>query len=138
MNNKVIIKKDLLRRFSEKILIKAGLSKADAVTYSDTLIQANLEGVDSHGINKLPIYFKRLIEGRINANPSITIKPTASGIMVVDGDNGPGPIVSMRAIEASIVKAKEKGIVGVGVKNSNHFGAASYYCKQACHHQVIC
>ncbi|QQK78441.1 Ldh family oxidoreductase [Salicibibacter cibarius] len=134
----MILKQDLLRNFSEKIFIKAGLLKDDAKIYADALIQANLEGIDSHGVSKLPIYFKRFVEGRVNAKPSIKIDHTAPGTIIADGDNGPGPIVSKRTIDASLDIMKEIGIVGVGVNNSNHFGAASYYCKQACNQQAIC
>lgn len=127
-----------IRQLTESLLVKSGLADDDAYIFADVLIQANLEGVDSHGINKLPTYVKRFMDGRFNAKPNITSERTASGIVLIDGDNGPGPVVSMRAINAALETVTETGITAVGVKNSNHFGAASYYCQQACAKQMIC
>jgi LDH2 family malate/lactate/ureidoglycolate dehydrogenase len=136
-NSGNVYSEEELKRFSIEIFEKAGLSHRDAHFFSDTLVQANLEGLDSHGISKLPIYYKRLSEGRINANPDIKISRTAPGIILVDGDNGPGPIVSKYALSAVMEIVSEIGIVAVGVKKSNHFGTASTYCKIACKQNLI-
>lgn len=126
-----------LKRFSTEIFEKIGLENKDAQFFSDTLVQANLEGIDSHGISKLPIYYKRILEGRIKAKPSIKINRTAPGIILVDGDNGPGPVVAKHAIDAAMEIVTETGVVSVGVNRSNHFGTASTYCRLACEKNLI-
>jgi len=55
----------------------------------------------------------------------------------VDGDNGLGQLVAYRSMEVAMDLAKEFGIGFVTVKNSNHFGAASTYCKMAANQQMI-
>ena len=50
----------------------------------------------------------------------------------VDGGNALGQVASYHAIEAAFPVARETGIVGVAVRNSNHFGTAAYYCQMAC------
>lgn len=109
----------------------AGMSEADALTCTKALVQANLEGADSHGISRLPVYIKCLKNGRINPTPDIRVNRSGA-VVTVDGDNGLGMVTSMRALKAAIPVAKELGLAGVAVKQSNHFGAASYYCRQMC------
>jgi LDH2 family malate/lactate/ureidoglycolate dehydrogenase len=126
-----------LKRFSKEVFEKIGLSNEDASFFSDTLVQANLEGIDSHGVSKLGIYYKRIVDGRIKAKPSIGVTQTAPGIILVDGDNGPGPVVTKHAMDAAVGVVKETGTVSVGIKRSNHFGPAAAYCKLACKKNLI-
>ncbi|AJY74199.1 Ldh family oxidoreductase [Paenibacillus beijingensis] len=120
-----------LQAFAGRVLVLLGVPEADARLTAHALLQADLEGVESHGISRLPIYAKRLREGRIRANPDIRIVRTGS-VLKVDGDNGLGQVVSARAVEETIPLAREAGIAAAFVRGSNHFGAASYYCRIAC------
>ncbi|MGI9049530.1 MAG: Ldh family oxidoreductase, partial [Rubrobacteraceae bacterium] len=120
-----------LRNFCEEVLARLGVPAEDAAVVADSLVRANLEGADSHGISRLGIYVRRLEEGRISARPEIRIERSGS-VLSVDGGNGLGQVVSHRALEEAVPVARETGIVGVGVRNSNHFGTAAYYCQTAC------
>lgn len=121
-----------LRRFCRFVFERLGVNREDASVAADVLIRADLEGTDSHGISRLPIYAKRMKEGRIHANPAIAMKKTGESVLLVDGDNGLGPIVSVHACRQGMSIAKETGAAAVAVRGSNHFGAASYYCQMAC------
>jgi len=121
------IKEQKLRKFCENICLKVGLSQKDAFTFVDSLLFANLRGIDSHGIMRFPPYIKRLVEGGAKINPQIKKIKEESSMILLDGDSGMGQIVSMHAIKLAMDKAKKMGISMVGVKNSSHFGAASYY-----------
>jgi len=121
------LKAQKLRNFCRNIFIKSGLSSKDAFIVADSLILANLRGIDSHGIIRLPFYIQRLIEGGTKVKPKIKkIKEKAASILL-DGDNGMGQIVGMHATKLAIEKAKEIGISFVGARNSSHYGVASYY-----------
>lgn len=120
-----------LSAFAQALLTRIGMPPSDAAIAADSLISADLEGNESHGISRLPIYAKRMQEGRIAALPDIEY--SASGtILRVDGGNGLGQVVSFRAIEKAMPMAREYGMTGVFVRNSNHFGTAAYFCQQAC------
>jgi len=123
--------------FCERLFQRLGFSREDGNIASQVIVHANLHGVDSHGINRLPVYAKRIQEGRINSTPQLAMKKTAEGILLVDGDNGLGQVVATRALEKGIPIAREKGVAVVAVKHSNHFGAASYYCEKACQEGII-
>lgn len=122
---------DHLKVFCQHIFEQLGIRNDNAYMGADALIRANLEGIDSHGISRLAIYAKRMKEGRINTTPSISIVKKGDSVLLVDGDNGLGQIVSVQAMEEGIALAKESGTAAVAVRNSNHFGTASYYCQMA-------
>jgi len=117
--------------FIKQVLVKIGMSEADASIVADSLVKADLEGNGSHGMSRLPIYAKRLLEGRIAVRPRIGFE-LHGAILRVDGDNGLGQVVSCRALEKALPVAREHGIAGMFVNNSNHFGTAAYFCQQAC------
>ena len=127
MSKEVKVNSEKLRQLCINIFIKAGLSKEDAFTVSDSLVFANLRGVDSHGVMRLPIYVKRIEKGGSKAKPNIKVLKDRPASALVDGDSGMGQVIGMYAAELAIKKAKEAGICFVGVKGSAHFGAASYY-----------
>jgi LDH2 family malate/lactate/ureidoglycolate dehydrogenase len=120
-----------LKSFVQHVFIRLGMPEADAAVAADSLVQADLEGNESHGISRLGIYAKRMREGRIAARPDIRYEAFGS-VLKVDGGNGLGQVVSFRALETAIPMARESGILGLFVRNSNHFGTAAYFCQQVC------
>ena len=98
---------------------------------ADSLVRANLEGTDSHGVSRLPVYVRRMGEGRISPNPNVMVERHGS-VLRVDGDNALGQVASYKALKAAIPVAREAGLAGAAVRHSNHFGAAAYYCQLAC------
>lgn len=122
---------DDLRTFCERVFVEAGLSEADAATVADTLVDANLRGIDTHGVVRLQPYVERIEKGGINPDPDVTVERTAPGAALVDADGGPGQVGTAKATEAAMEQASEAGCAFVGVRNSNHFGTASYYTNMA-------
>jgi len=120
-----------LKRFCEGVFGGLGMADEDARVAADSLVRANLEGTDSHGISRLAIYSRRMREGRISATPDVRVERNGATLRV-DGGNALGQVASHHALEAAIPVARETGIVGVAVRNSNHFGTAAYYCQMAC------
>lgn len=116
-----------IRNFCRNIFKKSGLSSEDAFIAADSLVFANLRGIDSHGIIRLPFYVQRLIEGGTKVKPKIKKIKGRAALTLLDGDNGMGQIIGMYATKLAIEKANKVGISFVGVRNSSHYGAASYY-----------
>ncbi len=118
---------EVLRDFSVRSFKASGLSQEHSGWISDTLIQSELRGVGSHGIVRLPFYCKRLLDGGSNVNPNVRIVAQKPASILVDGDNGLGQIVSIKAMEMVIERARTQGICFGGVRNSCHFGMTAYY-----------
>lgn len=105
----------------------AGIPAADAAKAAQLMTEADLVGADAHGIFRLPQYVERIAAGGLNTTPKIAVTRTAPATAVIDGDNGLGALVVARAAETAIELARETGIAWVGVRGSNHAGAASVY-----------
>ncbi|WP_323174516.1 Ldh family oxidoreductase [Natrialba sp. PRR66] len=126
-----------LETFTARTLDAAGLSASHADTVAETLVDANLRGIDTHGVVRLDPYVERIESGGIETEPDMTIEETAAGTAILDADGGAGQVSTVRATETAMELAAETGCAFVGVRNSNHFGTASYYTNVAAEHEFI-
>ena len=126
-----------LKAFCMGVLCKIGVPSDEARLIVDNLVEANLRGVDSHGVVRFKLYVDRILAGGTNPRPSIRTVREARTTAVVDGDNGLGHLVGIRAMELAIEKAKEGDCAFVAVRNSNHFGTTAYYAEMATKHDMI-
>jgi L-2-hydroxycarboxylate dehydrogenase (NAD+) len=120
-----------LTAYARSMFLAAGLSDADASLIAGDLVRANLRGVDSHGVSRIPMYLERLDRGLVNPRPNIGITKVAGAVAQVDGDNGMGFIASDRAMNAACDIATEMGIGLAGVHRSTHFGMGACYALRA-------
>lgn len=127
---------DKVQQFCHELLVATGVPDEDANIVASVLIDTSLEGIDTHGITRLPIYLSRLQSGRINAKPNVTVVKSGA-LAKIDGDNGLGQLVALRAMEAALEQAREFGIGLAVAKRSNHYGASSYFCKMATQQGMI-
>jgi len=121
---------DLLA-YSCAVLERLDVPREDAREVAECLLQAELRDVDSHGLIRLPVYAKRLQAKVVKARPAVCVERPYAAVALVDGDNGLGPVVGTRAMEAAVNLAGGCGIGFAGVRRSNHFGAAAFYVEKA-------
>jgi L-2-hydroxycarboxylate dehydrogenase (NAD+) len=126
-----------LKKFCHETFLKIGCPEDHAEQASDVLISADLRGVDSHGVLKLPGYVRLWEIGRINTQPKIKIIHETPSTGTVDGDSGLGLVVAPRAMKIAMEKAEAVGSGWVAVKNSNHFGIAGYHAMMALVHDMV-
>ncbi|MFC3518668.1 Ldh family oxidoreductase [Streptomonospora nanhaiensis] len=120
-----------LRDLVARIFTAAGLTGPDADTVADHLVQADLRGVDSHGVSRTAIYVERLGQGLIAARPkprTLTQTPVSA---LVDAGNGHGIVAAEQAMRTAVAKAEESGVGMVAVRNSNHCGMLAHYTATA-------
>lgn len=123
---------ETLESFMCDSLVGAGVPKEDAEVITEILITSDKRGIDSHGIGRLkPIYIDRIDAGILNPKTKIDVLKDEKGAAVLDGNNGMGHVVSKKAMEMAIEKAKEYGLGMVAVRNSTHYGIAGYYATMA-------
>jgi LDH2 family malate/lactate/ureidoglycolate dehydrogenase len=84
-------------------------------------------GLSTHGMGRIESYGERLRIKGINPRPSITSETVSPALVRVDGDNGVGPLVGMRALEAAMEAATTTGVALALTRRSNHFGPVSPY-----------
>lgn len=121
----------ILRDLAAAIFRAHGVPEGDALRVADCLIRADLRGIGSHGVSRIPIYTERLRKGLVNPTPSLTITHGSTVGGQIDGDNGLGFVVATRAMEEAIRLAKLHGFGMIFAHNSTHFGMAANYLLQA-------
>ncbi|CAB3391430.1 Ldh family oxidoreductase [Kyrpidia spormannii] len=121
----------------QSLLQGVGVPTEDAAVAAEVLVGTSLDGVDTHGITRLPVYLSRLQDRQINPAPSIARERTGASFGRVDGDNGLGQVVGAQAMEFASQMAQETGVGLVAVRRSNHFGAAGYYCAWAAQRGLV-
>ena len=126
-----------LFQFVYQVFLKIGCSEEHAILATRVLLDADMRGVDSHGVARLSGYIRLWEAGRINATPDIKVVYETPSTAVVDGDRGLGLVVAPFAMKVAIEKANTVGTGWVSVKNSNHFGIAGYHAMMALDHDMI-
>ena len=122
---------DRLLTFATAVYVAAGLREPDARLCADTLVQADLWGHQSHGVMRLSWYAARLKAGVCEPKAKPEFVVDAGGLALIDGHDGMGQMLTARAAQEAVRRAKTHGIAAVGVRNSNHFGTALYFTLMA-------
>jgi len=128
MKKTIYVDFNTLERFMKEVLMGAGVPEKDAEICAEILIAADKRGIDSHGINRLkPIYYNRIKDGILNPVTNFEIIKEGPATAVIDGHDGMGHVISKKAMQMAIDKAKIYGLGMVAVRNSSHYGIAGYY-----------
>jgi LDH2 family malate/lactate/ureidoglycolate dehydrogenase len=128
--HEIRVRADLLEQFTIRVLESAGLSTLDAVETAHGLVEANLCGVDSHGVMRLRQYVDCLQGGEINPRADVRVVNCEGAVALLDADGGYGYRPSNLAVDLLVERARELGAAFVGVRNSHHFGMAALYTRR--------
>jgi len=123
--------------FCVRVFVAMGVPQQDARITADVLVEANLRGIDSHGVARLARYVNGLREGVMVAQPRERIVVETPTTVTLDAGAGLGQPVSYRAMSQAMEKAKEYGCGFATVRNSNHYGIAGYYAMMALKEDMI-
>jgi LDH2 family malate/lactate/ureidoglycolate dehydrogenase len=132
-----LVSAETLRAFCQQSLEALGFSREDARITSHVLVEADMRGVDSHGVARLSFYINNLRIGMLRPQAKSWVVHETPTTAVLDGDGGLGQPVSHRAMELAMAKAREHFIGFVAVRNSNHYGIAGYYAMMALAEDMI-
>ena len=122
---------EALRGFATALLQAGGTSEADARAWAETLVWANLRGVDSHGVLRIPRYLELIGTGAINPKPSMTMRMQAGAIGMLDADQAPGPVAMNRAMDEAIAIARRLHLGWVVARDITHAGAVGHFALRA-------
>ncbi|KAL2879577.1 hypothetical protein SGCOL_005187 [Colletotrichum sp. CLE4] len=119
------------RRLVEDILKGNGVPEENSKIVARCLVAADLRGVDTHGMNRIPSYMERVRQGVLNATAQPELKQVTPVVAHVDGKNGFGFVAAEMGMAAAIESAKTFGIGMASVSHSNHFGMSAWVVQQA-------
>jgi LDH2 family malate/lactate/ureidoglycolate dehydrogenase len=123
----ILVKADKLAGFTRRLVEAAGVEPGKAKLVADCLVHANLRGVDSHGVQLLPVYVERIESGEVDAQADGHVVAENGCTMVYDGENAIGQVVSEVCCLHAIRLARRQGMSMVVARESNHFGAAAFW-----------
>lgn len=128
---------DKLLALVTAIFARCGMDQPNATLLADSLVYADLGGIHSHGVLRVPEYVQKLTLEGVNPRGRPRVVRDSGACLVVDGDNSMGQIGAHFTIERVIERAKTTGIAAAGIRGSNHCGAMAYFAAQALDHDMI-
>ena len=120
-----------LRTLARGAAAKAGLSGPHLDHFVEGLVEADLRGVETHGVVRLPAYVRGFVSGAINPSPRIAVIRQRGAVAALDGDNGIGMVTGRAAMEHAIALARDHGLGFVVIRNGNHTGMLAQYVLRA-------
>jgi len=118
-----------LHEFTKEVFVRVGMPPEDAEAEAGALIWANLRGVDSHGVLRIPWYVENVDKGVMNPRPNIQVVKETPATMLVEADRALGPVVTIFVVNRVVEKAKKVGIGWALIRNLTHQGALGYYAQ---------
>jgi len=126
-----------LRAFCEEVFTTLGVPKEEAQVTTDVLVLADLRGIESHGVARMPRYVTGLKKGHIKPTDNSRVVKETKATALIDGGHSLGQVVGYRGMQLAIKKAKDSAVGIVTVRNSNHYGIAGYYTLMALDQNLI-
>ena len=127
----VTVDAEALRGFATALFERAGMSQAHACTIADVLVWANLRGMDSHGVMRIPRYVEMIAAGDMNAAPVLRVATETPASVLLEADRAAGPVAMSAAMDHAIAKARTAGIGFALVRATTHTAAVGYYTTRA-------
>lgn len=131
------VKSETIYKLMTEVFSKLDVPKDQAKICADVLIASDLSGIESHGIGRLKMYYDRIKAGIQFSTTKIDVINDFAATAVWDGNHGMGKVISYRAMQEAIDKAKKFGIGCVTVRNSSHYGIAGFYPKMATKQNMV-
>lgn len=113
--------------WTSAVLSEAGLDTVDAQWVAESLVFADLRGVSTHGVMRLPTYVARIRAGGIAARHIVSVVADLGALVVLDAGAGAGASTGVHSVDLAVDRARLHGIGAVITKNANHFGACAFY-----------
>ena len=120
-----------LQRFASALFAAAGVAPPMADEWAKSLVWANLRGVDSHGVLRIPGYIERLKTKAINPAPDMRVEQRSGAIAILEADRAPGAVAMAMAMDEAIARAREIHVGWCAARNITHAGAVGYFALQA-------
>jgi LDH2 family malate/lactate/ureidoglycolate dehydrogenase len=120
-----------LEELTTRLAEASGLKEDDARLFAQALVDADLHGVSTHGLSRLSIYLRRIQLGLIDPSAELRVERRRAATLVLDAGNGVGHVQAAKALEMLIPMAEQSGVACATIRNSQHFGALSFYCNRA-------
>lgn len=112
------------------LLEKAGLPHDRATIVAEILVEADLMGHSTHGLQLLAPYLRELETGAMSKTGEPTIVSDHGAAITWDGNYLPGPWLIVRAIDLALERITAHPVVTVAIRRSHHIACLAAYLKR--------
>lgn len=126
-----------LAAFAARVFVSRGMSQDHAAQVADVLVWADLRGIDSHGVERLPSYLALMERGAMNPKGAPALDDVAPAMFRIDADRAAGPVPMIMAADEAMRRARNFGVATGLVCRSAHTGAVGYYVQKAAHRGFV-
>jgi LDH2 family malate/lactate/ureidoglycolate dehydrogenase len=130
-NGSVAVPAAGLAEFAARLFVAAGVPETAAASVADGLVEADLEGLSSHGVMLIDMYIERLRQGSVSHEREAAVVSERQGAVVLDAGHALGQLTAMQAMDMAIGKARQFAAGIVAVRHGFHFGTAGRYALHA-------
>ncbi|MBR1457547.1 MAG: Ldh family oxidoreductase [Oscillospiraceae bacterium] len=120
-----------------QILIGKGVPAEDAAVVADSLVDADLTNVQSHGVQRVKFYTNGIDKGGMNPVCDLQPLTDSASCASYDAQCALGIVAAYKAMKIAIEKARETGIGLVTVRNSNHCSRVAYFIRMATEQNML-
>ena len=131
------ITRENLHSFCVRLFCKLGLSDHDASISADVLVRADLRGIKSHGVSRIKRYTDGIVSGLMKPDTKPELIRDRGAAFVMSANGAMGQPAAYTAMSLAISRAAEYGMSCGCLRDSNHFGIASFYSMMALDHDMI-
>lgn len=126
-----VVEPAVLEECLREIYVTAGVPADEARVVAAHQLEASLTGHDSHGAVRTPTYVKLIREGRIVPGATTEVLREHPASLLVDGHWGLGFVVTERAMELALEKARTVGVAALSIRRQGHVGRLGHYTGRA-------
>ena len=126
-----LVREENLKSYVAKVLQSVGSSPEDSLFVAEVLVEADLRGVESHGVTRLPGYISMIENDLLNLSPNIKILKDSGATASIDGDMGFGMLTAFKGMSIAIDKARDFGVGAVTASNMAHTGMVGFFTMHA-------
>jgi LDH2 family malate/lactate/ureidoglycolate dehydrogenase len=137
VTDETVLTHDELKALIRACFAGLGLTAGDADDVAEVLADANLRAIDSHGLDRVPVYLRRVHEGHARGSERLRVVAEHGAIRQLDAGHALGPVAAVRALDAAVELARLHGLGLVTVRNSGHFGHAGFYARRAADAEAV-
>src|SRR5882672_3747217 len=114
-----------LTDFAARALMRAGANPAMAAVTAAALVDAEAQGLASHGMSRVPQYLTHLRNGRADGSAVPVVIKAKGGVVLIDAGGGRAFPPCARPVEEAIRRSREQGVGSAGVTRSHLLGGAA-------------
>lgn len=115
-----------------------GATEEESTIQADVLTEADLRGVHSHGLQRLPVLVERIRKGLLRVAAEPVLEWTSDAVLCVDGRDGFGTAIAERYLKEIAPAARTHGIAALAIRDTSHLGMLGYYCNRRAEEGFVC